>query len=514
MPLLAHTLRSFTGSSFDHRVSQRGFAPNLHRMVRTAKRVRLRIKSPQDGANAESSQPSQAHDMAMPVQPDEAPEEHRAPPATPPRPTAVRTPLQAPWPAVTQGRIAVKQEFEHPTMGKPPEIVSGPALGLSRGALRKKWLRANGTIKDTRVVNAGSRTAVTELMPEEIALSIVTNADEEYWLQYWASHDCDWGKASASIARGKTTYHEGVATHAWQNFNQMVDTYKSEPVAIRQRQICLQDASMWYIPRGFEDVPDAMNFYAPKHLEYIEGMRQDDRQEVKVTAGMDRQSAGQVHSGLRLAGTDFKGNFKGFGKGAGKGALEEFGPSVHLAIEGRAPWNKAAEAQQAQEEEDRAAKEKQDREAKEKEDREVKEKEEQEAKAREAADKAEAERIATEEKNQKKAERDKMMEKLKKTPRYQGQKWLNGVTKLITDCNDKASKAKKGKKLPAGTDKTYRKKFEDHSAALTTLEAEIRALLQKRELRIKLIEGHKVVDRVKEDLKAFNLLYRGYYKDG
>jgi flagellar biosynthesis GTPase FlhF len=248
-----------------------------------------------------------------------------------------------------------------------------------------------------------------------------------------------------------------------------------------------------------------MNFYAPKHLEYIEGMRQDDRQEVKVTAGMDRQSAGQVHSGLRLAGTDFKGNFKGFGKGAGKGALEEFGPSVHLAIEGRAPWNKAAEAQQAQAEEDRAAKEKQDREAKEKEDREVKEKEEQEAKAREAADKAEAERIATEEKNQKKAERDKMMEKLKKTPRYQGQKWLNGVTKLVT---------KKGKKLPAGTDKTYRKKFEDHSAALTTLEAEIRALLQKRELRIKLIEGHKVVDRVKEDLKAFNLLYRGYYKDG
>ena len=106
------------------------------------------------------------------------------------------------------------------------------------------------------------------------------------------------------------------------------------------------------------------------------------------------------------------------------------------------------------------------------------------------------------------------MEKLKKTPRYQGQKWLNGVTKLIAECNDKANKAKKGKKLPAGTDKTYRKKFEDHSAALTTLEAEIRALLQKRELRIKLIEGHKVVDRVKEDLKAFNLLYRGYYKDG
>ena len=76
-------------------------------------------------------------------------------------------------------------------------------------------------------------------------------------------------------------------------------------------------------------------------------------------------------------------------------------------------------------------------------------------------------------------------------------------------------KNKKSKvKRVAQSANTYRKKFEDHSAALTTLEAGIRALLQKRELRIKLIEGHKVVDAVKEDLKAFNLLYRGYYKDG
>ena len=29
-----------------------------------------------------------------------------------------------------------------------------------------------------------------------------------------------------------------------------------------------------------------------------------------------------------------------------------------------------------------------------------------------------------------------------------------------------------------------------------------------------LIEGHKVVATVERDLKAFNLLYRGYYKDG
>ena len=94
--------------------------------------------------------------MAAPVEPvQEALPAWPAPsaPTTPStRPTAVRTPGATP---AAQRLVAVKQEFVHPTLGIPPPIVSGPALGMSRGALRKKWLRANGTLVDTRIQNAG-----------------------------------------------------------------------------------------------------------------------------------------------------------------------------------------------------------------------------------------------------------------------------------------------------------------------------------------------------------------------
>ena len=38
-------------------------------------------------------------------------------------------------------------------------------------------------------------------------------------------------------------------------------------------------------------------------------------------------------------------------------------------------------------------------------------------------------------------------------------------------------------------------------------------VLIDQELKKKLLEGNSVVEAVKEDLKAFNLLYRGYYKE-
>ena len=70
--------------------------------------------------------------------------------------------------------------------------------------------------------------------------------------------------------------------------------------------------------------------------------------------------------------------------------------------------------------------------------------------------------------------------------------------------------------MPSGTDKTYKAKFEKHCKTLAGLEQEIRALMtkSKRNLKEKLTHANCTIDEVKDDVKAFNLLWRGYYAEG
>ena len=130
------------------------------------------------------------------------------------------------------------------------------------------------------------------------------------------------------------------------------------------------------------------------------------------------------------------------------------------------------------------------------------------------AAKEQADEDARHAKARKKTQRDKELSALKRTPKYQAQKWLLGVTKLISQCSEKSDVAKKSKKLPAGTDKIYFAKLQKHSEQLQELEKDIRSLLSKpKELKLKLGIGHELVEKVKDDLKSFNLIWRGCYKE-
>ena len=68
------------------------------------------------------------------------------------------------------------------------------------------------------------------------------------------------------------------------NLDQMVHEYRNAPQAERPRQICLQDPELWYIPKGFEDVPQAMMFWAPKTIQAIAGRRVSNRTGTKAEA--------------------------------------------------------------------------------------------------------------------------------------------------------------------------------------------------------------------------------------
>ena len=114
----------------------------------------------------------------------------------------------------------------------------------------------------------------------------------------------------------------------------------------------------------------------------------------------------------------------------------------------------------------------------------------------------------------KKAQREKSLKDLKKKPAYQAQRWLVGVAKLIAECKVKCGVAKKAKKLPAGTNVTYTQKFAAHCVVLEKLERQLRDSMSKpKDLKSMLDAANQAVADVKEDVRAFNLLYRGYYKD-
>ena len=87
----------------------------------------------------------------------------------------------------TPGPPKIKTEATiHSQHGAAPPIASGPAVGMSRGALRSRFLRSLGRRVDGRQETRGtlgSKPERSDKCPEDVAIQIIPKEDEEYWLQ-------------------------------------------------------------------------------------------------------------------------------------------------------------------------------------------------------------------------------------------------------------------------------------------------------------------------------------------
>jgi len=87
----------------------------------------------------------------------------------------------------TPGPPKIKTEaIIHSQHGEAPPIAEGPAVGMSRGALRSRFLRSLGRRVDGRQETKGtlgSKPVTSDKCPEDVAIQIISKEDEEYWLQ-------------------------------------------------------------------------------------------------------------------------------------------------------------------------------------------------------------------------------------------------------------------------------------------------------------------------------------------
>ena len=87
----------------------------------------------------------------------------------------------------TPGPPKIKTEATiHSQHGEAPPIAEGPAVGMSRGALRSRFLRSLGRRVDGRQETKGtlgSKPVTSDKCPEDVAIQIISKEDEEYWLQ-------------------------------------------------------------------------------------------------------------------------------------------------------------------------------------------------------------------------------------------------------------------------------------------------------------------------------------------
>ena len=433
--------------------------------------------------------------MAQPVEPhvEDAGQSSTPVPATKPTPTARMSVPSKP-------AIAVKQEFVHKEFGKAPPITSGPALKMSRAALRAKFMRSRNLRGDPRNVSSQDTKQSLERIPDEVAAKIVSQDDEEYWLQYWAAHDCSWGKATASYEKSRDHYEDGSAVFAWMNFSQMVDCYKDVPVAERQRDICLRDPEHWYIPQGFEDVPSAQQFWAPRTIEVAYGTRVSNKSSVKVEAAVGAEAANLMMNRNNVVGL---GDVRKPSRRPPPGRLAIADSRLGVGATPPVEEKIAKDALQAAKDVDAQSA------LKAAEDKAAEDKAAEDAKSLENAAKTAEGAKAKEEA---KIKLDAQKEKLKKEPKYQAGVWLKGAAMLIMQCGTHAALAKKAKLLPAGTHLVYHQKFTVHYDTLKCFEDEVRELMTSRsKLKQKLMEANDYVMIVKQDAKAFNILHRGYY---
>ncbi len=152
------------------------------------------------------------------------------------------------------------------------------------------------------------------------------------------------------------------------------------------------------------------------------------------------------------------------------------------------------------------------------EERQYKDEEEQkkaEEKEKEEKKQAELQRQVDEQakKNAKKKELHAARLKAARDPLVQSSKWTAGCAKLLVELAKALRQTKNSSRIPGNSGPTYNKTLGLHDTNIKDARTKIEAAgTIKSKLRPVLIEANKAVTDANNDLKAWKLLYKGYYE--
>jgi len=152
------------------------------------------------------------------------------------------------------------------------------------------------------------------------------------------------------------------------------------------------------------------------------------------------------------------------------------------------------------------------------EERQYKDEEEQkkaEEKEKEEKKQAELQRQVDEQakKNAKKKELHAARLKAARDPLVQSSKWTAGCAKLLVELAKALRQTKNSSRIPGNSGPTYNKTLGEHDTKIKDERTKIEAAgTIKSKLRPVLIEANKAVTDANTDLKAWKLLYKGYYE--
>jgi hypothetical protein len=116
-------------------------------------------------------------------------------------------------------------------------------------------------------------------------------------------------------------------------------------------------------------------------------------------------------------------------------------------------------------------------------------------------------------KNAKKKELHAARLKAAKDPLVQSSKWTAGCAKLLVELAKALRQTKNSSRIPGNSGPTYNKTLGLHDTKIKDERTKIEAAgTIKSKLRPVLIEANKAVTDANTDLKAWKLLYKGYYE--
>jgi len=148
-------------------------------------------------------------------------------------------------------------------------------------------------------------------------------------------------------------------------------------------------------------------------------------------------------------------------------------------------------------------------------DKDEEEKKKAEEKEKEEKKQAELQRQVDEQAktNAKKKELHAARLKAAKDPLVQSSKWTAGCAKLLVELAKALRQTKNSSRIPGNSGPTYNKTLGLHDTKIKDERTKIEAAgTIKSKLRPVLIEANKAVTDANNDLKAWKLLYKGYYE--
>ena len=243
------------------------------------------------------------------------------------------------------------------------------------------------------------------------------------------------------------------------------------------------------------DDSDGMLFYVKKEQSHRETHRRVTESGVRGKAEVSAQSAELLHGSMNVQSKRSGSRAKTTPQFKDGDVPQKHNDHARMAADD--PKAKAAEEKAAELKavEEKAA--------------EAKAAEEKAAEVREAEERAECEAEKT--KNQKRKQMDAKRKALEKDPHYQKTMWLTGIAKLVPSLDQANKNTVRATKLPAGTPATYQKTFTKGLQAVKDARAEIESVVTKKALK-DLLDKHKpMVEKLKTDLAAWNMLYKTYY---